>query len=48
MASMNSWEELARDVEDLRPLLAIADLVADRVHEVRLAETDAAVDEERL
>ncbi len=41
-------EAVGRDVEDVQPLLARQDVVADRVHEVGLAEPDAAVDEERV
>ena len=41
-------EAIGRDVEDVEALLAGQDVVADGVHQVRLAESDAAVDEERV
>ena len=41
-------ESLAVHVGDARGGIALADQVADRVHEVRLAEADAAVDEKRV
>ena len=41
-------ESLRMHVRDARILVARADLIADGVHEVRLAEADAAVDEERV
>ena len=41
-------EAFGGDVEDVEPLLARQDVVADRMHEVGLAETHAAVDEERV
>ena len=38
----------ARDIEDALFRIVSEDLVADRVHEMRLAEPHAAVDEERV
>src|SRR4051812_38789912 len=41
-------EYLAREVHHFRALFLRPDVLADRLHQVRLAETDAAVDEERV
>ena len=41
-------EGLRREVADLQGGLLLLDLVADGVHQVRLAETHTAVDEERV
>ncbi len=41
-------ETLGRDVGEHESRMMLHDVVADRVHQVRLAETDAAVDEERV
>ena len=41
-------EALRVHVRDARALVAAADHVADGVHQVRLAQTDAAVDEQRV
>ena len=41
-------ETLGVHVRDARALVAAADHVADRVHQVRLAQPDAAVDEQRV
>jgi hypothetical protein len=41
-------EAFAGEVEDARARPALADLVADGVQEVRLAQADAAADEERV
>ena len=41
-------EKLARKVHDLRVFLLHPDVLADRLHQVRLAEPDPAVNEERV
>jgi hypothetical protein len=41
-------EALGVNVRDARALVAAADHVADRVHQMRLAQADAAVDEQRV
>src|SRR5690606_31042570 len=41
-------EALGMDIRDLRAGVAGEDRVADRVHQMRLAEPDAAVDEQRV
>src|SRR5688572_13164099 len=41
-------EELTREIHHLRVLLFREDVLADRLHQVRLAEPDAAVNEERV
>ncbi len=41
-------EALGREIQHARVGVAAQDLVRDRVHQVRLAETDAAVEEERV
>src|SRR5437867_10703702 len=41
-------EKLARNVNDSRVFLFREHELADRLHEVRLAQTDAAVDEQRV
>ena len=45
---MSLDEALGVQVGDARARVALADQVADRVHQVRLAEADAAVDEQRV
>ena len=41
-------EKLAREIHHLRVFFLRADVLADRLHQMRLAEADAAVDEERV
>ena len=41
-------EKLARKIHDLRVFLFRPDVLADRLHQMRLAEPDAAVNEERV
>ena len=41
-------EAIRRDVGEIQALVPLEDVVADRMHQVGLAQTDAAVDEERV
>jgi len=41
-------ELLRREVDNALPRKAVVDLVADRMHKVRLAKTDSAVEEQRV
>ena len=41
-------ESLGRDVGELQVAIVPQHVMTDRVHQVRLAETDAAVDEQRV
>src|ERR1051326_8422290 len=41
-------EQLARKINDLRVFLFRDHVLADRLHEMRLAETDAAINEKRV